>query len=89
MANAEECPSSLIHGEARLWTAMAVIPVKILSKSSNQTVITYAFLDNGCVFYSNKIFTCCFRGGPHLPENVDILAIVFKIKLLNCHSSDP
>ena len=47
MANAGECSSSLDLGEARPRTAMAVIPVKIRSKSSNQTIITYAFLDNG------------------------------------------
>ena len=47
MANARECSSSLDLGEARPRTAMAVIPVKIRSKSSNQTIITYAFLDNG------------------------------------------
>ncbi|XP_074639484.1 uncharacterized protein LOC141897759 [Acropora palmata] len=47
MANAGECSSSLDLGEARPRTAMAVIPVEIRSKSSNQTIITYAFLDNG------------------------------------------
>ena len=47
MANAGECSSSLDLGEARPRTAMAVIPVKIRSKSSRQTIITYAFLDNG------------------------------------------
>ena len=47
MANAGECSSSLDFADARPRTAMAVIPVKIRSKSSNQTIITYAFLDNG------------------------------------------
>ncbi|XP_068690788.1 uncharacterized protein [Montipora foliosa] len=47
MANTEKCSSSLDLGEARPRTAMAVIPVKIRLKSSNQTIITYAFLDNG------------------------------------------
>ena len=47
MANAGECSSSLDLEEERPRTAMAVIPVKIRSKSSNQTIITYAFLDNG------------------------------------------
>ena len=47
MGNAGECSSSLDLGEARPRTAMAVIPVKIRSKSSNQTIIMYAFLDNG------------------------------------------
>ncbi|XP_068734645.1 uncharacterized protein [Montipora capricornis] len=47
MANTEKCSSSLDFGEARTRTAMAVIPVKIRLKSSNQTIITYAFLDNG------------------------------------------
>ena len=47
MANAGKVSSSLDLGEARRRTAMAVIPVKIRSKSSNQTIITYAFLDNG------------------------------------------
>ena len=47
MANAGECSSRLDLGEARPRTAMAVIPVKIRSKSSRQTIITYAFLDNG------------------------------------------
>ena len=47
MAYTEKCSSSLDLGEARPRTAMAVIPVKIRLKSSNQTIITYAFLDNG------------------------------------------
>ena len=47
MANAGECSSRLDLGEARPRTAMAVIPVKICSKPSNQTIITCAFLDNG------------------------------------------
>ena len=46
IANAGECSSSLDLGEARPRTAMAVTPLKIRSKSSNQTIITYAFLDN-------------------------------------------
>ena len=47
MANAAKCSSSLDPGEARPRTAMAVIPGKIRLKSSNQRIITYAFLDNG------------------------------------------
>ncbi|KAK2565490.1 hypothetical protein P5673_010560 [Acropora cervicornis] len=47
MANAGECSSSLDLGEAHPRTAMTVILVKICSKSSNKTIITCAFLDNG------------------------------------------
>ena len=47
LANAGECSSSLDLSEGRPKTAMAVIPVMIRSKSSNQTITMYAFLDNG------------------------------------------
>ena len=45
----QECPSSLIHGEARLRTAMAIIPVKIHSKSTatSRSLHNYVFLDHG------------------------------------------
>lgn len=58
MANAGECSISLDLGAARPRTAMAVIPVKICLKSSNQTIVMYAFLDNGgsAIFCTEWLF---------------------------------
>ena len=46
MANTDEWPNE-VAGEVRSKTAMAIIPVKVRSRATNKTVITYAFLDSG------------------------------------------
>ena len=46
MANTDECPNE-VAGEVRSKTAIAIIPVKLRSRATKKTVITYAFLDSG------------------------------------------